>query len=188
MARGKDVARSPSPVASSSFQEDDDVPSVHDSGDEDVKVEQEQQHEEEEEVGVGLWSLQVITNAFPMESSVFCVGYTSWHGSVWRIHGVGVYVGGLRRLSRFARWERHGIHQQGGVGGGRTVGKSSSHYNAQHIAFIGHSSNNDRIHRFYMQNFYRCLEGYENRAASVAHRACFKLVKDMHYEAWSRPL
>ena len=55
MARGKDVARSPSHVASSSFQEDDDVPSVHDSGDEDVKVEQEQQHEEEEEVGVGLW-------------------------------------------------------------------------------------------------------------------------------------
>ena len=42
MARGKDVARSPSPVASTSFEEDDDVPSVHDSGDEDVKVEQEQ--------------------------------------------------------------------------------------------------------------------------------------------------
>ena len=41
MARGKDVARSPSPVASTSFEEDDDVPSVHDSGDGDVKVQQE---------------------------------------------------------------------------------------------------------------------------------------------------
>ena len=114
---------------------------MHDSGDEDVKVEQEeqQQEEEEEEVGVGLWSLQVITKAFPMESWVFCVGYTSWHGSVWRIHGVSVYVGGLHRLSRFARWERHGIRQQGGVGGVRTVGKSSWHYISQYIAFIGHS-------------------------------------------------
>jgi hypothetical protein len=35
----------------------------------------------------------------------------------------------------------------------------------------------------YMQDFFRCQEGYEARAARVAHEACKKLVKDMHYEA-----
>ena len=34
-----------------------------------------------------------------------------------------------------------------------------------------------------MQDFFRCQEGYEAKAASVAHKACYKLVKDMHYEA-----
>ena len=28
-----------------------------------------------------------------------------------------------------------------------------------------------------------CEEGHEARAAQVAHTACYKLVKDMHYEA-----
>src|SRR6185436_4629247 len=35
----------------------------------------------------------------------------------------------------------------------------------------------------YMQDFYRCEEGYETRANEQAHEACYKLVKDMHYEA-----
>jgi len=35
----------------------------------------------------------------------------------------------------------------------------------------------------YMQDFYRCEEGYEARANELAHQACYKLVKDMHYEA-----
>jgi len=39
------------------------------------------------------------------------------------------------------------------------------------------------IHCLYMQDFYRCDEGYEERAAIVAHNQCVKLVKDMHYEA-----
>jgi hypothetical protein len=34
-----------------------------------------------------------------------------------------------------------------------------------------------------MQDFFRCDEGYNERAARVAHTACYKLVKDMHYEA-----
>ena len=34
-----------------------------------------------------------------------------------------------------------------------------------------------------MQDFYRCEAGYEDRANQVANKACFKLVKDMHYEA-----
>ena len=34
-----------------------------------------------------------------------------------------------------------------------------------------------------MQDFYRCEAGYEARAAQVDHKACYKLVKDMHYEA-----
>jgi len=34
-----------------------------------------------------------------------------------------------------------------------------------------------------MQDFYRCEEGYEARANELAHQACYKLVKDMHYEA-----
>ena len=34
-----------------------------------------------------------------------------------------------------------------------------------------------------MQDFYRCQEGYENRSASMAHKARFKLVNDIHYEA-----
>ena len=34
-----------------------------------------------------------------------------------------------------------------------------------------------------MQDFYRCEEGYEARENELAHQACYKLVKDMHYEA-----
>jgi hypothetical protein len=34
-----------------------------------------------------------------------------------------------------------------------------------------------------MQDFYRCEAGYEDRANQVANKACYKLVKDMHYEA-----
>ena len=34
-----------------------------------------------------------------------------------------------------------------------------------------------------MQNFYRCEEDYEARANEQAHQACYKLVKDLHYEA-----
>jgi len=34
-----------------------------------------------------------------------------------------------------------------------------------------------------MQDFYRCDEGYEERAERHARKACYKLVKDMHYEA-----
>ena len=30
----------------------------------------------------------------------------------------------------------------------------------------------------YMQDFYRCKEGYEARANELAHQACYKLVKD----------
>lgn len=32
-------------------------------------------------------------------------------------------------------------------------------------------------------DFYRCDPGYENKAATLAHTVCAKLVKDMHYEA-----
>jgi len=35
----------------------------------------------------------------------------------------------------------------------------------------------------YMQDFYRCEECYEARANEQAHQACYKLVKDIHYEA-----
>ena len=38
------------------------------------------------------------------------------------------------------------------------------------------------ILRVYMQDFYRCDEGYVERAAIVADNRCVKLVKDMHYE------
>ena len=34
-----------------------------------------------------------------------------------------------------------------------------------------------------MQDFYMCAEGHEARANELAHMACYKLVKDMHYEA-----
>ena len=34
-----------------------------------------------------------------------------------------------------------------------------------------------------MQDFYRCMEGQEALANQVAHTACYKLEKDMHYEA-----
>ena len=34
-----------------------------------------------------------------------------------------------------------------------------------------------------MQDFYRCQEGYEAKAASISEEATKKLVKDMHYEA-----
>ena len=34
-----------------------------------------------------------------------------------------------------------------------------------------------------MQDFYRCEEGYEERAVIVTHNRCVKLVKDMHYKA-----
>ena len=34
-----------------------------------------------------------------------------------------------------------------------------------------------------MQDFYRCQEGYEAKAASISEEAAKKLVKDMHYEA-----
>jgi hypothetical protein len=34
-----------------------------------------------------------------------------------------------------------------------------------------------------MQDFFRCDEGYDERAARVAHTTCYKLVKDMHYKA-----
>ena len=63
------------------------------------------------------------------------------------------------------------------------MGKSSSHYTAQFIAFIGHSSNNDRIHCVYIQDFFRCELGWEVAARAVANKACHKLVGDMHYEA-----
>ena len=33
-----------------------------------------------------------------------------------------------------------------------------------------------------MQDFYRCVEGQEARVNELAHTACYKLVKDMHYE------
>ena len=35
----------------------------------------------------------------------------------------------------------------------------------------------------YMHDFYRCEEGYEARANELAHQACYKVVKDKHYEA-----
>ena len=34
-----------------------------------------------------------------------------------------------------------------------------------------------------MQDFYRCQEGYKDRADVQAARSCKKLVKDMHYKA-----
>ena len=34
-----------------------------------------------------------------------------------------------------------------------------------------------------MQDFYRCQEGYEAKAASISEEAAKKLMKDMHYEA-----
>jgi hypothetical protein len=34
-----------------------------------------------------------------------------------------------------------------------------------------------------MYDFFRCDEGYDERASRVAHKACYKLMKDMHYEA-----
>jgi hypothetical protein len=35
----------------------------------------------------------------------------------------------------------------------------------------------------YAQDFYRCVPGQEALADVVAHAACWKLVKDLHYEA-----
>ena len=34
-----------------------------------------------------------------------------------------------------------------------------------------------------MQNFYRCEEDHEARANEQAYMDCYKLVKDIHYEA-----
>jgi hypothetical protein len=34
-----------------------------------------------------------------------------------------------------------------------------------------------------MQDFFICEQGFEVRAASVAQKAYYKLMKDMHYEA-----
>jgi hypothetical protein len=34
-----------------------------------------------------------------------------------------------------------------------------------------------------MQDFFRCQEGFEDKAALVATKACKRLVKDLHYEA-----
>ena len=34
-----------------------------------------------------------------------------------------------------------------------------------------------------MQDFFRCEEGYEAKADTVADKATKKLIKDMHYEA-----
>ena len=34
-----------------------------------------------------------------------------------------------------------------------------------------------------MQDLFRCQEGHEAKVARVAHKACYKLVMDMHYEA-----
>ena len=34
-----------------------------------------------------------------------------------------------------------------------------------------------------MQDFYRCVEGYEGRADALAEKCCKKLVNDLHYEA-----
>ena len=49
--------------------------------------------------------------------------------------------------------------------------------------FFGHSSNNDRIHCVYIQDFFRCEPGWEVAARAVANKACHKLVGVMHYEA-----
>jgi hypothetical protein len=34
-----------------------------------------------------------------------------------------------------------------------------------------------------MQDFFRCQERFEDRAALVATKCCKKLIKDMHYKA-----
>jgi hypothetical protein len=52
------------------------------------------------------------------------------------------------------------------------VDKKSSHFIAQYIAFFEPSLNNDRLHRFYMQNFFRVERGYEQWANQVAVTAC----------------
>ena len=57
------------------------------------------------------------------------------------------------------------------------MGKYSSHYIAQYITFTGYSLSNDCIHRVYMQDFYRCHEGYEAKAASISEEATKKLVQ-----------
>lgn len=49
--------------------------------------------------------------------------------------------------------------------------------------FIAHFCINDWIYRVYMQDFFTCEDGYEEEADRVAHNRCYKLVKDMHYEA-----
>ena len=65
----------------------------------------------------------------------------------------------------------------------RYVGKFFPSKNGEYITFIQHFFNDDMIHSLYMQDFYRCDEGYEERAAIVADNRCVKLVKDIHYEA-----
>ena len=57
------------------------------------------------------------------------------------------------------------------------MGKSTSHYITLLIAFRAYK------HCMYMQDFFRCEDGYEADAQGNAHRACKKLVHDMHYEA-----
>ena len=39
------------------------------------------------------------------------------------------------------------------------------------------------ITSIYMQDFFRCEEGYKAKADVVADKAAKKLIKDMHYEA-----
>jgi hypothetical protein len=63
------------------------------------------------------------------------------------------------------------------------VGKKSSHFIAQCITLFENSLNNDWLHRFYTQDFFRVEPGYEHEVNLVAARACQKMVKDMHYEA-----
>ena len=41
----------------------------------------------------------------------------------------------------------------------------------------------DCIYRVYMQDFYRCEQGYEVQAEEQINKACRKLVADMEYEA-----
>jgi len=39
------------------------------------------------------------------------------------------------------------------------------------------------IHLFYMQDFFKCAEGYEARAAKASAKSFRGRISDMHYEA-----
>ena len=101
--------------------------------------------------------------------------------SVWWSRRAGLHVGPLRRLPRVTRSGWQNVHQQGGAGDKRAVGKCSS-YNIANNSQSLNIFENDRICWVYIHDFFRCTKGYEAKAAQVAHKACYKLVTDMNYE------
>ncbi|XP_072148972.1 uncharacterized protein [Setaria viridis] len=186
--RGKARARPPSPVASSSSSEEEEVPSSHASGDEEVQVEQDQVEEEAGGSGSSsssrIWLRGPSTlpkRPIPLERRPVIQpswkrGFTKVGGGDHARHPNGI-LGLLCRL-----------HFPGLV---EFDGTTKPAYTWEHYVAVCDALDQDgrvfpnkaeRV-KAELWDFFRCQEGYEARAATVAHEAAKKLVKDMHYEA-----